>query len=244
MSLRKSPRMTVARLEANRRNAQKSTGPRTARGKAQSRLNSLRAGGRSHLVDGLYRALILAPPGTLEQSVAALVTPEMAAHPLFAEALHDFREFEKEELARAARLRRARRRSRGVPGPQPSADAGETPSVSLPERPSLAPERRAEAGSAGGWMTSAPTPDGLWLTRERWGERRSPLGRRPFAPTPQRARPDTLRVHVHSNVARPPHGERVSRKKSFEQSQNVIENKGPKNTKLRISYDVDENTAT
>jgi hypothetical protein len=47
MSLRKSPTMTPARLEANRRNAQKSTGPRTARGKAQSRMSGLKHGGRS-----------------------------------------------------------------------------------------------------------------------------------------------------------------------------------------------------
>ena len=33
MSLRKSPTLTPALLEANRRNARKSTGPRTARGR-------------------------------------------------------------------------------------------------------------------------------------------------------------------------------------------------------------------
>ena len=44
MSLRKSPTLTPARIEANRRNAEQSTGPRTARGKAQSRMNSLRRG--------------------------------------------------------------------------------------------------------------------------------------------------------------------------------------------------------
>ena len=36
--------MTPARLAANRRNARKSTGPRTARGKAQSRMNGLKSG--------------------------------------------------------------------------------------------------------------------------------------------------------------------------------------------------------
>ena len=50
MSLRKSPTLTPARIEANRRNAQKSTGPRTARGKGQSRMNSLRTGERSRLL--------------------------------------------------------------------------------------------------------------------------------------------------------------------------------------------------
>jgi hypothetical protein len=44
VSLRKSPTLTPALLAANRRNAKKSTGPRTARGKAWSRLNSLRHG--------------------------------------------------------------------------------------------------------------------------------------------------------------------------------------------------------
>jgi len=43
MSLRKSPTMTPARLDADRRNAQKLTGPRAARGKAQVRMNGLRS---------------------------------------------------------------------------------------------------------------------------------------------------------------------------------------------------------
>ena len=41
MPLRRSPRLTSALLEANRRNAQKSTGPRTIRGKQAVRLNRL-----------------------------------------------------------------------------------------------------------------------------------------------------------------------------------------------------------
>ncbi len=45
MSLRKSPTRTPALLAANRANAQKSTGPRTARGKAQITLNPLKHGG-------------------------------------------------------------------------------------------------------------------------------------------------------------------------------------------------------
>jgi len=44
MSLRKSSRLTLARLEANRLNAQKSTGPRTARGKAWAAMNALKNG--------------------------------------------------------------------------------------------------------------------------------------------------------------------------------------------------------
>jgi hypothetical protein len=44
MSLRKSPTRTPAFLGANRRNAQKCTGPRTAEGKARSALNALKHG--------------------------------------------------------------------------------------------------------------------------------------------------------------------------------------------------------
>jgi hypothetical protein len=53
LSLRKSPTRTPAFLEAIRRNAQQSTGPRTRRGKAQSCLNRLKTGGRSRV----YRQL-------------------------------------------------------------------------------------------------------------------------------------------------------------------------------------------
>ena len=44
MSLVKSPRMTAAKLAANRANALKSTGPRTRRGKARVTLNALKHG--------------------------------------------------------------------------------------------------------------------------------------------------------------------------------------------------------
>ena len=44
MSLRKSSRLTPARLVANRLNAQKSTGPRTARGKDWAAMNALKNG--------------------------------------------------------------------------------------------------------------------------------------------------------------------------------------------------------
>jgi hypothetical protein len=46
MSLRKSPTRTPAFLEAIHRHAQKSTGPWTVRGKAQSCLNRLKTGAR------------------------------------------------------------------------------------------------------------------------------------------------------------------------------------------------------
>jgi hypothetical protein len=44
MSLRRSPRLTPASLEARRANACKSTGPRTAHGKARASLNALKHG--------------------------------------------------------------------------------------------------------------------------------------------------------------------------------------------------------
>jgi hypothetical protein len=94
MSLRKSPTLTPARLEANRRNARKSTGPRTARGKAWSRLNSLRSGARSSLYQGLWRALCDAPPCQMASTARATFTPQLASHPLFAEAVDMFVEAE------------------------------------------------------------------------------------------------------------------------------------------------------
>jgi predicted membrane metal-binding protein len=88
--LRKSP-LTPARLEANRRNAQKSTGPRTALGKSQSRLNGVRNGGRSRLYRDLLLALADAPPGAVIQTARAALTPAQARHPLFAELVEIFR---------------------------------------------------------------------------------------------------------------------------------------------------------
>lgn len=85
MSLRKSPTLTPALLEANRRNAQKSTSPRTVRGRARTRLNALKGGARSRLYRGLRMALLYAPPGAVLGPYKFL-TPEMRRHPLFADA--------------------------------------------------------------------------------------------------------------------------------------------------------------
>ena len=85
MSLLKPLAMTPARLAANRRNAQKSTGPRTPRGKAQSRMNGLRNGGGSRLYLDVMEALVCAPPGAVDKMAQAVLTPELAAHPLFVE---------------------------------------------------------------------------------------------------------------------------------------------------------------
>ena len=82
MSLRKFP-ITPARLEANRRNARKSTRPRTARGKSQSRLNGLRSGSRSRLLNDLMQALVDAQPGRVLETARAVLTPAQLRHPLF-----------------------------------------------------------------------------------------------------------------------------------------------------------------
>jgi len=84
MLLRKSPTLTPALLEACRRNAQKSTGPRTAQGKANMRMNALREGERSRLSRELAETLFEAPPGGVEALARKLVTPDLARHRFFA----------------------------------------------------------------------------------------------------------------------------------------------------------------
>ncbi len=87
MALRKSPTLTPALLAANRRNAQKSTGPRTARGKVWSRLNGFRTGARSRLYLDLWPALLYAPPCRVAETARALLTPEELAHPQLAQVV-------------------------------------------------------------------------------------------------------------------------------------------------------------
>jgi hypothetical protein len=94
MSLRKPFTMTPARLDANRRNAEKSTGPRPGRGKAQVRMNGLRGGGRSRLYRGLLLTLLHAPPGAVDETARAILTPEQAVHPLCAELVEMSRQAE------------------------------------------------------------------------------------------------------------------------------------------------------
>jgi hypothetical protein len=112
MSLRKSPTMTPVRLEANRRNAQKSTGPRTARGKAQSRMNSLRTGARSCFYRNLWLTLLDAPPCAVDRTARAFLAPEMAFHSLFAESVEMFRQAEMDvvEQFRCSREQAERRK--------------------------------------------------------------------------------------------------------------------------------------
>lgn len=85
MSLRKSPTLTPALLASNRRNAKKSTGPRTARGKAFSRLNRLQEGWRSPEYIDFLMALLDAPPGRVRATAEALLSSKPVIHPLFRE---------------------------------------------------------------------------------------------------------------------------------------------------------------
>jgi len=90
MSLRKSPTLTPALLEANRRNAQKSTGPRTGRGKARSRWNGLRKGTRSRFYRDLLETLFYAPPCRMKETARLFLSPGAASHPLIARTVELF----------------------------------------------------------------------------------------------------------------------------------------------------------
>jgi hypothetical protein len=89
MSLRKSPTRTPALLASNRRNAQKSTGPRTARGKAWSRLNRFRHGMRSPQYVSFFMALYNAPLGEVSTTVRALLSPMPVIPSTFLETARD-----------------------------------------------------------------------------------------------------------------------------------------------------------
>ena len=84
MPLRKSPTMTSRLLAANRANAQHSTGPKTAQGKARSRWNGLRTGKKSKDLRRLNDALAQCEPADIRAIAAMLLTPEQLEHPLFA----------------------------------------------------------------------------------------------------------------------------------------------------------------
>jgi len=103
MLMRQSP-ITPARLEANRRNAQKSTGPRTPRGKSQSRLNGLRSGELSRLYRELLLALLDAPPCAVARRARAGMTLAQARHPLFAELVDTFCQAESDVALRCRRV--------------------------------------------------------------------------------------------------------------------------------------------
>jgi hypothetical protein len=104
MSLSKPRTVSPARIAANRRNAQKSTGPRTAQGKAQSRMNGLREGNRSRYYLNLMLTLLKAPPCSVDKTAKAILTPEQAVHPLFADLVETFRQAEAEVVEETREL--------------------------------------------------------------------------------------------------------------------------------------------
>ena len=109
MSLLKARIITPARRAANRRNAQKSTGPRSTRGKAQSRLNGLRHGFCSPAYRKFRLALLEAPPGyPVASTVCAMLTPEESCHPVYADLIDVHFEMEMEDRAYTQRVRRRR----------------------------------------------------------------------------------------------------------------------------------------
>jgi hypothetical protein len=109
MSLLKPRVVTPARRAANRRNAQKSTGPLTARGKAQSRWNGLRHGFCSPAYRQFRLALFEAPPGyPVAKTVGAMLTPEESSHPVYADLIDVHFEMEREDRAYSQRVRRRR----------------------------------------------------------------------------------------------------------------------------------------
>src|SRR5208283_176441 len=98
-----------ARRAANRRSAQKSTGPRTARGKAQSRLNGLRHGSCSPAYRRFWLALLEAPPGyPVASTVCDMLTPQESCHPVYADLIDVHFEIELEDRAYTQRVRRRR----------------------------------------------------------------------------------------------------------------------------------------
>jgi hypothetical protein len=102
------------RLDANRRNPQKSTGSHTARGKAQSRLNGprspvpagrVRSGSYARFHLNLVRTLLKSSPCAVNGTAGAALTPDEASHRLFAVAAEIARQA---EIAVAENLRRGR----------------------------------------------------------------------------------------------------------------------------------------
>ena len=83
MSLRRSPTRTPALLAAIRQNSKKSTGPRTARGKAWSRLNRLRHGTRSPEYIRFFKALFDAPDGRMTAHAQTLLASMPVVHPVY-----------------------------------------------------------------------------------------------------------------------------------------------------------------
>ena len=86
--------MTQARLEANRRNAKRSTGPRTVAGKAWSRMNGLRHGNRSPEFLNVVYALSCANPGAILRVGDSCLTSAQRKHPAYCKLVEVFTEAE------------------------------------------------------------------------------------------------------------------------------------------------------
>jgi hypothetical protein len=100
MSLLRPRVSSPAQIATNRRNARQSTGPRSARGKAQPRLNRLRDGSRSRLYQDLMWKLMNAPHG------AGRPRPRTGRAPLVCGIDADFLPGESASGSHPARLRR------------------------------------------------------------------------------------------------------------------------------------------
>jgi len=103
ISLGRPLTITRAALEGNRRNTQKSTGPRTARGKAWSRPNGLSTGEYSLVLPSLFSAQTFAQSGRVEGAVRAIMASELIAQPLFAAALEGTHRQDRELIAQLRR---------------------------------------------------------------------------------------------------------------------------------------------
>jgi hypothetical protein len=119
MSLLQPRVSTPARPAPHRRNAQKSTGPRSARGKAPSRLNGLPHGFCSPAYHQFWLALLEAPPGCpVANTVGALLTPEESRQPVFADLIDVHFEMEMDDRAYSQRVQP--RASRALRDPERS----------------------------------------------------------------------------------------------------------------------------
>lgn len=117
MSLLKPCVLTPARLQPNRLNAQKSTGPRTALGKASSRLNSMRNGCCSPKYNQRWYALFECRPDySVEYIVHQLLTPPEILNPVFSNLIELHCELEREdpEYSRLLKRRKARKARRDI----------------------------------------------------------------------------------------------------------------------------------
>ncbi|HME01261.1 MAG TPA: hypothetical protein VKM93_28600 [Terriglobia bacterium] len=119
--LRKSPTRTEAFLAANRRNAQKCTGPRTPEGKARSSLNALKNGRYAHrLPEKLEAAGYRSAAALYGQIRQKVVTTFEAEHPA-----------DLKRADRVAALVWTMAWRGGVPGSKPQSDLFSVPSTPL-----------------------------------------------------------------------------------------------------------------